>query len=128
VITKFIEVTNDNQNWGKFMLMRFDTEFEYVSTIGRSKLLRSIGWSSDQLWVLDLQTCEGVAIRPGGNAHYDLEKHKVWVCPMFEPFLVWLYKQDLKDLNELPAMVNLPDAEFAMFGYRRERNDNTKGE
>src|SRR5688500_5060264 len=97
--TKFVEVTNGEQNWGKFLLLRFDTEWEYLSALPcfdegpelvtgrRPRLLSSIGWSRDQVWVLDLQTCEGVAVSPGGSAAADLEKHRVWVCPMFEPFL-----------------------------------------
>jgi len=119
--TKFIEVTNGNQNWGKFMLLRFDSEFEYASQMAPgSRLLSSIGWAPEHLIVFDLQTCEGAAFRPGGSAKYDLEKHRVWVCPMFEPFLEWLYKQDLSDLAKLPGVLDLPDAEFAMYGYRRD--------
>jgi hypothetical protein len=41
----------------------------------------------------------------------------IWVCPMFEPFLTWLYKQP--DPFAIPAHVDLPDAPFAMQGYRR---------
>jgi hypothetical protein len=38
---------------------------------------------------------------------------------MFEPFLTWLYAQDLSDLQALPDYVELPDAPFALAGYRR---------
>jgi hypothetical protein len=38
---------------------------------------------------------------------------------MFEPFLEWLYAQDLSDLGALPRLVELPDAEFSFSGYRR---------
>lgn len=120
--THIIEVTNEEWNWGKFLLMRFDSEWQYESTIDRGrKLLRSIGWNPKQVWVLDLQTGEGAAFLPGDYAHADLEKHKVWVCPMFQPFLTWLYKQDLTDLTKLPAMLNFKQDEAppAMFGYRR---------
>ncbi len=118
--TKFVEVTNQNRNWGKFLLIRFDSEFEYVSQMQPGfKLLGSIGWAPEHLIVFDLQTCEGAAFRPGGSAHHDLEKHRIWVCPMAEPFLEWLYRQDLKDLEKLPGILDLPDAEFAMYGYRR---------
>lgn len=75
------------------------------------------------MWVLDLQTGEGAFFRPGGYAAADLEKHRVWVCPLFEPFLEWLYRQDLTDLGQLPRLVELPDAEFAMRGYRRAGPD-----
>ena len=69
--------------------------------------------------MLDLQTCEGAAFSPGGLVSADLNKHRVWVCPLYEPFLNWLYKQDTTDLSALPAHVDLPDAEFQMSGYRR---------
>jgi hypothetical protein len=79
-----------------------------------------IGWDSRHIIVFDLQTCEGAAFRPGGNAHYDLDKHQIWVRPLFEPFLEWLYKQpQLNDLTALPDCIDLADAPFAMAGYRR---------
>ena len=68
---------------------------------------------------LRLQTGEGAMFRPGGSPAADLDKHAVWVCPLFQPFLAWLYEQDLTDLDALPAHVELPDAEFAFAGYRR---------
>lgn len=125
--TKFIEASQNADaggivNWGKFMLGRFDQdEWERGSEVGDSdrSLLHQCGWVSSHLWVLDLQTGEGAYLSPGGSAHADLQKHAVWVCPMFEPFLEWLYTQDLSDLDALPALVNLPDAEFSMHGYRR---------
>ena len=119
--TKFIEVTNNEQNWGKFMLARFTPEeWTRRSAIDPpASLVRGRGWTPDHLLVFDLQTGEGAMFRPGGNAHADLDKHRVWVCPMFEPFLEWLYEQKLDDLDALPAMVNLPDAPFAFAGYRR---------
>lgn len=69
--------------------------------------------------MLDLETGEGALFLPGGYASADLDKHKVWVCPLFEPFLAWLYKQDLQDLSKLPDLVDLPDAPFQWSGYRR---------
>lgn len=120
--TKFVEVTNGPLNWGKFLLMRFDEEdLAYRSVVaGGGWLLALIGWNPKAIWVLDLQTCEGVAVKPGGLAAADLHKHRVWVCPMFEPFLDWLYKQPLPlDFGKIPPHVDLPEAEFAMSGYRR---------
>lgn len=38
---------------------------------------------------------------------------------MAEPFVEWLYQQDLTDLDALPRYVEFPDAEFALAGYRR---------
>jgi hypothetical protein len=118
----FIEVTN-GKNWGKFFVGRFDSaERMYRSKLGITPLLRSIGWGNDDIIVFDLQTCEGAGFTPwkGGIASADLNKHRVWVCPMFEPFLQWLYRQDLADLTKLPPLVELSDAEFQMYGYRRE--------
>ncbi len=50
-----------------------------------------------------------------------MEKHQLWVCPMYLPFLTWLYNQDLTDLDKLPKVVQFTDedAEGAMAGYRR---------
>src|SRR6266705_5234768 len=118
--TKIIEVTNGEQNWGKFLLMRFTaTEWNMRSAVsGAGLLLWNIGWNKHQIWVLDLQTCEGAAFLPGGCARADLDKHAVWVCPLYEPFLNWLYTQDLADLSLLPNLINLPGAPFAISGYR----------
>jgi hypothetical protein len=127
VETKLIEVTQGAErgfNWGKFLLGRFDHEWMHPSAVGedsRRPLLYQCGWTraTGHLWVLDLQTGEGAFFRPGGSAHADLEKHRIWVCPMFEPFLEWLYAQDLSDLRALPPLVELPDAPAALSGYRR---------
>lgn len=121
--TKIIEATNQ-LNWGKFMLCRFDTEWRARSAVSglNAPLLREIGWSPNHLWVLDLQTGEGAFFLPqrNGSAKAELNgKHRIWVCPMFEPFLEWLYQQDLTDLQALPQLVELPHAEFALYGYRR---------
>jgi len=88
-------------------------------------LLSTRGWSHDHVWVLDLETGEGACFRPGGLAHADLNKHRIWVCPLFEPFLEWLYDQDLTDLTVLPDLVTLTlkEAPFSMFGYRRPGPD-----
>jgi hypothetical protein len=42
--------------------------------------------------------------------------------PLFEPFLNWLYQQDLTDLEKLPALVEFTfeEAPPALHGYRRE--------
>lgn len=129
--TKIIEATNGPRNWGKFMLGRFTEEWHRDSQVApgrppdgdgpgwRYPLLRSIGWQLDALLVLDLQTGEGVIFTPGGLASADLEKHRIWVCPLFEPFLAWLYEQDLSDLDRLPDHVDLPDAPFQWRGHRR---------
>lgn len=122
--TKFVEATDATDfNWGKFAVCRFEPE-EWMrkSALDSRYLLAARGWSWGSLLVMDLQTGEGAIFRPGGLASADLDKHKVWVCPMFEPFLTWLYQQDLTDLNALPSMVNLGDVPTAMAGYRRTGN------
>jgi hypothetical protein len=120
MINVFIEATNGPRNWGKFMVARFVEEWLRGAEVsGQCSLLRAIGWDHPHLIVFDLQTGEGGIFRPGGSAVCDLNKHKIWVCPMFEPFLVWLYKQDLTDLTKLPKHIDLPDAPFEMQGYRR---------
>lgn len=114
---KLVEVTNGPNNWGKFLLGRFDTEWEYQSAIDGRSIIGGRGWDQNTLLVLDLQTGEGSLFRPGGSAVADLEKHKIWVCPMFEPFLTWLWAQP--DPFAIPAHVDLPEAEFQWAGYRR---------
>ena len=126
--THIIEVTNGPKNWGKFLLGTFDNEWtrrSEISPLLRSPLLRQIGWSASHILVLDLQTGEGAVLRHGGMAKHDLDKHRVWVCPMFEPFLEWLYTQPREKVLalDLPAHVDLPDAPFAMHGYRRRGPD-----
>jgi hypothetical protein len=117
--TKFIEVTNGQRNWGKFILIKFDSEWAEKSAFTGRSLLGEVGWAPDNIIVFDLQTGEGARFRPGGCVKADLDKHKIWVCPMYEPFLNWLYRQDLTDLSKLPSELDIPDAEFAMAGYRR---------
>lgn len=123
--THIVEVTNNDLNWGKLMVCVHDAaEMSYQSQMSPSKfgtpLLRQIGYAGDEVWVLDLQTGEGARFRPGGLAAADLDKHRVWVCPMFQPFLEWLYaNQDLIKNWTLPATVNLPHADFDFRGYRR---------
>ena len=121
MITRFIEATNGPQNWGKFMVGRLTREEllrESAVAPGRP-LLQQIGHNPAAILVFDLQTREGGLFVPGGIAAADLDKHRIWVCPLFEPFLAWLYQQDLSDLDALPAIIDLPDAPFALAGYRR---------
>ncbi len=117
--TKIIEATN-RFNWGKFLLGKLDHEWQARIDEGRL-LLQQLGWgqSDKRLWVLDLQTGEGAYFRLGGLARHDLQKHRIWVCPMYEPFLTWLYQQDCSDLDKLPSMIELLGAEIALYGYRR---------
>lgn len=115
-------------NWGKFMFMVPDEEWacrSQVSTEFGGPLLTALGWSDRHLWVLDLQTGEGAFFKVGGWAKADLAKHRIWVCPLFEPFLEWLYERYRENpgldglIGSLPDVVELPHAEFAFSGYRR---------
>lgn len=123
---RFVEVTN-GFNFGKFAVCRFEEhELAYTSVLDATmgmqiRLIGGRGWGPDHLLILDLQTGEGAMFRPGGLARADLNKHKIWVCPMFEPFLAWAWKQDLSDLDVLPALVELTELEApsSMHGYRR---------
>lgn len=125
--TKFVEVTDETSfNWGKMLVGRFDqdewhrrSEMMFATDGSETSLLGTRGWSREHIIVLDLETGEGCIFRPGGLASADLTKHRVWVCPMFEPFLGWLYKQDLSDLEKIPSKVNLGKVPTAMAGYRR---------
>lgn len=123
--TKFVEVTN-GFNWGKFLLGRFDQgERAYRSVIDQPQEPYPIvpwRWTNDHLLVLDIETGEGAIFKVGGYAKADLDKHRIWVCPMFEPFLNWLYEQDVTDLQALPDHVTFTETEApsAVRGYRRE--------
>ena len=122
ILVKFIEATNGPRNWGKFCVGRFDTEWGQRSIVVESfSLLRATGWTPKHLLVIDLQTGEGAIFRPGGLADADLNRHKIWCCPLFPHFLAWLYKQDLTDLARLPDHVDLPDAPFHLTGTRGGR-------
>ncbi len=122
MVIKIIEATN-GFNWGKFMLQKFDTEWSEQSAVDPGPLIQRLGWTNKHLWVLDLQTGEGAFFHPGGIASADLNKHRIWVCPMYEPFLEWVYRQDLSDITKLPSLVELTLEETAqhtaMYGYRR---------
>ncbi len=107
-------------NWGKFMVSQFDAkDWAHRSAVDGTRLLAARGWTERHVLVMDIQTGEGGIFAHGGLAIADLNKHKIWVCPLFQPFLVWLYTQPL-DIDKLPAIVELPEAESAIYGYRRE--------
>lgn len=124
VQTRIIEATQDVErgpNWGKFLVGRLDREWTRTSRVDTGRLLLSTGcgWSRSHLWVLDLQTGEGAYFWPAGSARADLRSHQIHVCVLFEPFLEWLYAQDVTDLSGLPELVELPAAAAGLYGYRR---------
>ena len=120
--TRVIEATTGRAgNWGRFLLGRHDVEWEVQSGVSHQTVLAGAATNPNDIWVLDLVTGEGALFTPGGYAADDLEKHRIWVCPLFEPFLEWLYLQDLSDLDALPDVVHLPSRgnPMQMAGYRR---------
>lgn len=160
--TRFVEATQAVEggfNHGKFMVALFTSEeWQMISTVDEwyltgireavtaRSLLRRCGWTPRHALVLDLATGEGALFLPGGIPKADLEKHRVWVCPMFEPFLGWLYEHVAKVGEErppspsigfvgtlpewpdtgsrgwfaaLPPLVELPHAPQSQYGYRR---------
>lgn len=128
MITQIVEATNKDQNWGKFLVGKFDQkEWSTASAITReyapastTPILYARGWADHHRFVMDIETGEGLMVAPGGSAYHDLQKHSIWCCPMFEPFLAWWYtKWPEIDVGTFPEIVQLDDAEFAMYGYRR---------
>ncbi len=117
----FEATSGERGNWGKFAVGRFTDEWTWGSCVSpqHRRLIDQIGWSDRHLWVLDLQTGEGACFFIGGYAKGDLDKHRIWVCPLFEPFLTWLYRQDCTDLDALPRLVRLPEMPAEVAGYRR---------
>jgi hypothetical protein len=119
--TKFIEAHDaDEFNWGKFAICRFDEEeWARRSAVLDVAQLRDRGWSPNDILFIDLQTGEGTILNPHGYAPADLANHAIWVCPMAQPFLEWLYRQDLSNLDKLPEKINLGKVPTALRGYRR---------
>lgn len=115
--TTFVEATSPQGNWGKFMVGVFERhEVERPSSVDGRSIIWGRGWDRGHVFVLDLQTGEGATFRMGGLAKYDLDKHKIWVCVLFEAFLEWLYLQP--DPMDLPPTIEL-DVPLAFAGYRR---------
>ena len=105
---------------GKFAVGLPAEEWHWRSQISEfsGSILRELGWSHQHVWVIDLTTGEGAIFRHGGFARADLDRHKIWVGPLFEPFLAWLYTQDVHNLGALPSLVHLPRTPFSFYGYR----------
>ena len=95
--TFFVEAGN-GFNWGKFLVAKFDPEewqrrAQFPGCEDTGRMLLGRGWSPERHhFVMDLQTGEGAMFALDGFPDYDLqEKHAIWTCPMFLPFLRWLY-------------------------------------
>lgn len=108
----FFEATNQVL-WGKFMVGEFDSD-DWSATSGVDlgrRLLRGRGWGMEHRLVLDLQTGQGAVfcVRALGAAEVDVNEAKIWVCPMFRPFLQWLYEHADVPLEALPRVVEFPN-------------------
>jgi hypothetical protein len=120
--SKIVEVTNGQCNWGKFWVGVLDEkELSRPSAVDiGTTLAHSRGWNPRNFWLLDLETREGACFRHRGNDQYDLKKHAIWVCLLYEPFLEWLYQQPWENFpHALPDLLDLPQAPGGLFGYRR---------
>lgn len=119
--TRILEATNGEQNWGKFLVGVFDDdEWAYRSVVDENApLLRGRGISDNHFWLLDLQTMEGAMFRGGGYAPGDLDKHRVHVCVLYEAMLTELHARWPWQLDDLPALLDLPEVPAALYGYRR---------
>lgn len=127
--TRIVEVSN-GINWGRFLIGRFEADEWLKESACKAdgyalRILGSGGNSLDCFLMLDLVTGEGAIFEPNGLAAADLSggKHQIWVCPLFEPALEWIYenKRLLEDLSQLPDLIELPNAPSALHGYRRRR-------
>lgn len=134
--TRIIEATTGPVgNWGKFLVGQFDsTEMAVVSAIAPEygSILRQRGWwnAADYFLMLDIETGEGAVFRHGGLAEADLDKHRVWVCPLFSPTLQRLYQFAPFDLDTLPSVIELDfeEAPFAMAAPRRPGHSARNGD
>ena len=129
----FIEASNNQVNYGKFAIFAPDVaDHTYTCALPgydtRRLLSWACGWTADDVLIVDLQTGEGARFDPIYGRHRDsaaadLNRHRIWVCPLFAPFLTWLYaftgQHGLDWFNHLPAYIDLPDAPTDTAGYRR---------
>jgi hypothetical protein len=108
----------------------------------RAKFLVGVeidGYEDHSMLVLDLQTGEAAVCTPPQRkpehtdeqwaglaeacARYLKINHPIWVVPLYQAFIVWLYTAALP-FDELPERVELA-APFATRGYRRTRDEPT---
>ncbi len=134
---KFVEAghppdeTGLGGNWGKFAVGRWDrNELGEPTTFPGcegQKIVSLRGWGGDHIWVFDLQTGESARFHTNNPVPVDvpdqLRLHEIWVCPMFEPFMVELWahirRRGRAWWDELPRTMFLPDAPFELAGHRR---------
>lgn len=110
--TKIIEATRDEGLLDQFLIGRFDDEWWRRGLVNgiQQSLLRQEGWGRDHLLVMSL-TRPGngsiFAVRKNAYPRADMEKRRLEFSALMEPFLEWLYQQDLTDLQALPDVVEL---------------------
>jgi hypothetical protein len=130
VKSKFLEVTN-KANWAKLQLLQWEpSDLARPSLVQKGKVLLNAvqvrrGDAADPLtavFVRDLQTQEGCEFYPSPEADCktQLDMHRVWVCPLFYPFVSWLFANYQGDVTSLPDLVELADSKKQEYqGYRR---------
>jgi hypothetical protein len=118
--TRLVEVT-DGAFYGKFLVAQFDeAEWRHEAEVFKESIHRPVpyalldvcGWSRDHLLVLDLETGNGTIFRPGGHLAHDMEKRQMgYVCPLYRPFLGWLYEHAARTggiaLDDIPAILHM---------------------
>lgn len=126
---KFIEC-EDKLNWGKFQLLQWEpSDMQRQSKVreGTPLLMAVEGQrvaGNDPLkavFVRDLQTEEGATLHPAKEVDPkpQLDRHRVWVCPLFLPFARWLFANWEGDVATLPDIVELSGEVLHLQGYRR---------
>lgn len=115
----FYEVTN-GPNWGKLAVGTFERhEWEYVSHVAAEPLLARLGHGPSTRLFLDLATGEGALFDCSQGLLPQLARHKIWVCPMFEPGLTEFAKHDIHwDPDEWRPHVDVQTL-FQFEGFRR---------
>lgn len=118
MITKIIE-GSDGALYGKWLVGQLDQielgattalpGFEGTQRIWTFGGARKFGAHPGARLVLDLQTSQGGVFIPDSksSADADLDKSKLWVCPLFRQFFCWLYQQDVSDVSALPSFIDL---------------------
>ncbi len=92
---------------GTFLVARFDEqEWRHVSEFDRAPLLRGRGGAPDHVLVVDPQTGEGAIFGPGGVAPADLNKDRIWGCPLSSRSSLGSTRS-LDDLGSLQRLVRL---------------------
>lgn len=119
--SKIVEVSSGkDKNWGRLMVMKFTEEEKgRKSAFHKSSTIWKEDTPSDRhIIVYDLITGEGATFDLSKDLVPQLYKHQIWVCVLYEPFLVWLQEFMKKNsFNNIPDFVEL-EAEKEYTGFR----------